>query len=371
MTASRRYLAWFSAVAGAAFLLTVTFNVIADVYILHHRAGASVQLVSGFERVLKPAWFASVKPTMVFIGSSRIRMGFDPSLIDPKFHTRSFNYGISSASAYETRRFVQDAVASPSVKVMVVALDAFAFGSAAQPYGSGFDDLRLAVTPAGRPTSRRGLWLFAARYLGGGALGMHALGVWLLAQLGNSQMASDRPDLFTAYEQMTPSIFRKDMNRREERTMALGAWNRDQLLIALNALCKADMHTFWFFPPDNFAVTARYVNNNATAFIAFKKTVLMDVRRHNAECKNKIRLFDFMTLNAITGDRSAEQGRESRYYSDLVHIRPPTGLVLLQAMFKRAPKGAPTLGTELTAIPQPAASIENIREQSKMWSLER
>jgi hypothetical protein len=366
MAASRRFLIWFFALASAAVLLSVIFNIAADYYILHRREGASVQLVSGFERVLKPAWLAAIKPDMVFIGSSRIRMGFDPTLIDPEFHTRGFNYGVSSASAYETRRFIQDAVNTPSVKTIVVSLDAFTFGSAAQPYGSGFDELRFAVTPQGAKTSYRAFWLFAARYLGGGALGMHALGVWLLAQLGAHQSAADRPDLFAAYSQMTPTEFRKDMGRREGRGMHLATWNRSEVRQALNALCPSDVKTFWFFPPDNFAVTARYVANDANGFIAFKQTILADVLAHNARCKNKVRLFDFMTLNSISADKSAAQGGKSPYYSDLVHFRPQTGVMLLHRMLGDQPKDA--VGDELTRNPNAVARIADIHAQAKAWA---
>lgn len=329
---SRRYLAWFFGIAGAIVALAVGFNAIADAYILHHRAGASVQLVSGFERVLKPAWLVSVKPSMVFIGSSRARIAFDPTLVNPDFHVASFNYGVSSASAYETRRYIQDAAAQPFVKTIFVALDAFTSGSAAQPFGGGFDELRLAVTPQGQPTPRRDLWLFTSRYLSGGALGMHALGVWLLARLGPSQLAADRPDIFTEYGRMTPAKFRHEMARRAERTMHLTDWQKGELRKSLDALCPSKAEVYFYFPPDNLAIIAHYRANDAQGFAAFKQTVRDDVIQHNAACSNKVHLFDFMIPSSITRDDAATRGHESRYYLDPIHVRPPTGLLLLERM---------------------------------------
>lgn len=329
---SRRYLAWFFGIAGAIVALAVGFNAIADAYILHHRAGASVQLVSGFERVLKPAWLVSVKPSMVFIGSSRARIAFDPTLVNPDFHVASFNYGVSSASAYETRRYIQDAAAQPFVKTIFVALDAFTSGSAAQPFGGGFDELRLAVTPQGQPTPRRDLWLFTSRYLSGGALGMHALGVWLLARLGPSQLAADRPDIFTEYGRMTPAKFRHEMARRAERTMHLTDWQKGELRKSLDALCPSKAEVYFYFPPDNLAIIAHYRANDAQGFAAFKQTVRDDVIQHNAACPNKVHLFDFMIPSSITRDDAATRGHESRYYLDPIHVRPPTGLLLLERM---------------------------------------
>ena len=329
---SRRYLTWFFGIAGAIVALAVAFNAIADAYILHHRAGASVQLVSGFERVLKPAWLVSVKPSMVFIGSSRARIAFDPTLVNPEFHVASFNYGVSSASAYETRRYIQDAAAQPFVKTIFVALDAFTSGSAAQPFGGGFDELRLAVTPQGQPTPRRDLWLFTSRYLSGGALGMHALGVWLLARLGPGQLAADRPDIFTEYGRMTPAKFRHEMARRAERTMHLTDWQKGELRKSLDALCPSKAEVYFYFPPDNLAIIAHYRANDAQGFAAFKQTVRDDVIQHNAACPNKVHLFDFMIPSSITRDDAAARGQESRYYLDPIHVRPPTGLLLLKRM---------------------------------------
>src|SRR5689334_1680855 len=142
----------------AAVAVIVAFNAISDAYILSAPVGKSIQTVSGFERVLKPAWIESLKPQMVFVGSSRMREGFDPALIDPALHVRSFNYGLSSITAYEARRLIQDTIAQSSVKTLFMSMDAFAGGSAAQPIGSGFDETRLAVAANGEPTPRRGLW---------------------------------------------------------------------------------------------------------------------------------------------------------------------------------------------------------------------
>src|SRR6185295_903925 len=197
--ARSNYPTWFLGAAACALAAFALFNFWADGYILRHHAGSSLQTVSGFERVLKPAWFASISPAVVFIGSSRVRDGFDPALLDRAFDMRSFNYGVSSISAYETRRFVQDTAARPSVKVILVALDAFASEGAVARTGQGFDEMRLAVTADGAPTPNRRFWLSATRYLSGGALGMHALGLWLLLHLSPTQRAADRPDLFEAY----------------------------------------------------------------------------------------------------------------------------------------------------------------------------
>jgi hypothetical protein len=332
---AKRYLVWFLSVVALAIAVLMMFNAVAERVILTNRNGPSIQTVSGFERVLKPAWLDSEAPALVFVGSSRIREGFDPVLIDPAFHVKSFNYGVSSITPYEARRFVQDTLAHPSVRTVVLALDAFAGGERAQKIGPGFDELRLAVTADGAPTPRRALWLFTTRYLSGGAAGMHALGLYDLLQLGQNQTAADRPDLFEAYSHMTKAIMRRDLANRALRVMRMAPWQHEEFKATLGAFChRGDVHAILFFPPDNGAMIARYLQNDRAGLMAFKKTVQLDVERHNAACEGKVWLFDFMTDNAIT--REKLKNGESANYLDLIHFRPPVGVRLLARMLGTA-----------------------------------
>ena len=132
--AAKTYLVWFLGTVMAAVIAITGFNAWADRYILASsgRAQAS-RPCPGFERVLKPAWLvASIKPDTVFIGTSDIRQGFDPVLIDKIYGLHAFNYGFSSVTAYETRRMVQDAAAQPNVRTIIVSANSFSGGSIAQ-----------------------------------------------------------------------------------------------------------------------------------------------------------------------------------------------------------------------------------------------
>src|ERR1700744_3171102 len=217
-----RYAVWFLGTVTLVLLALVAFNWAAGAYILRHPSGGSVQTLSGFERALKPLWLDQIQPEIAFVGSSRVRDGLDPTLIYPALKTRSFNYGASSMTPYEARRFVQDALAQPSVKRVVVALDAFTGNGGPGEALPSFDETRLAVTPDGAPTPRRGLWLFTTRFLSGGALGMNALSAWSLMQLKKDQTAADRPDIFGAYAHMNQSVLQRDLNYRRARAMRLG-----------------------------------------------------------------------------------------------------------------------------------------------------
>jgi len=325
-----RYAVWFLTTLALAIAALAGFNALAGAYILHHPSGGSVETLSGFERALKPIWLEQIEPELVFVGSSRVRDGFDPVLIDPALKTRSFNYGASSITPYETRRFVQDALAHPSVKRVVVGLDAFTGNGGPGEALPSFDETRLAVAPSGDPTQRRYLWLFTTRYLSGGALGMNALAGWSLAQLKDGQSAADRPDIFPAYAHMTEAVMRRDLTYRRARIMRMGEGAARELSTMLAASCQSSAQLILFFPPDNMAIINRYRQGDAAGLEAFKQTTRDLVAGHNAGCRNKAELFDFMAPNALT--RETLQNGSSRDYVDLVHFRPPAGLWLLEQM---------------------------------------
>jgi hypothetical protein len=325
-----RYAVWFLGTVALAIAALAAFNAFAGAYILNHPAGGRVQTLSGFERALKPVWLEQIQPELVFVGSSRVRDGFDPALIDPALKTRSFNYGASSMTPYEARRFVQDALAHDSVRQVVVALDAFTGNGGPGEALPSFDETRLAVTPSGEPTPRRALWLFTTRFLSGGALGMNALGAWSLAQLKDSQSAADRPDIFPAYGHMTEAVMQRDLTYRRARTMRMGDGAARELSTMLAAACHARARVSLFFPPDNMAIIARYRQSDGAGFDAFKQTARDTVARYNAQCANKVVLFDFMEPNALT--RESLRNGSSRDYVDLIHFRPLAGLWLLKQM---------------------------------------
>ena len=325
-----RYAFWFLRTVMLVILALAAFNALAGAYILSSPSGGSVETLSGFERALKPVWLEQLRPRLVFVGSSRVRDGFDPTLVDAALKTHSFNYGASSMTPYEARRFVQDALAQPSVTDVVVGLDAFTGDGGPGEALPGFDETRLAVAPDGRPTPRHRLWLFTTRFLSGGALGMNALSVWSLLRLKPGQTAADRPDIFGAYAHMDETVLNRDLNYRRARVMRMGDGAARELSTMLEAACDSRARLALFFPPDNMAIVERYRQSDAVALDAFKQTVRVAVERHNATCANKAWLFDFMAPNALTNETL--QNGLSPDYVDLVHFRPPAGLWLLRQM---------------------------------------
>jgi len=339
----------FSTAVGAAMLALMLFNFVVDKVVLASPGVGSLETVAGFERTMKPAWLASLHASIVVVGSSRVRDGFDPTLVHAALNIHTFNYGMSSITPYELRRLVQDAAAQTSTRIIVVPLDAFMEpGSHTAQTLSGFDEQRLAVTDSGAPTSHRGLWLFATRYLSGGATAMHALSLYLLENLGGSNVAADRPDLFSAYRSATPQSLSHDLEYRSKRIVHMLPWERAEFQTMLGALCNSSVALSLFFPPDSWAMQRTYDTNDPNGLALFKRSIEEDVENHNGHCKEQAQLFDFMQRTPLTDPATAAALGEN--YSDAVHFRPPVGLSLLRFMLA-SPPARSTVGARL--IPQP------------------
>ena len=56
---------------------------LAGAYILKHPPAAACRPCRVSSAPLKPVWLEQIQPSLVFVGSSRVRDGFDPALIDP------------------------------------------------------------------------------------------------------------------------------------------------------------------------------------------------------------------------------------------------------------------------------------------------
>jgi hypothetical protein len=159
---------------------------------------------------------------------------------------------------------------------------------------------------------------------------------------------------------MTPNGFRKDLAFRAGRQIAWSAPARREFNAALDTLCNTNIRTYLFFPPDHFAMIARYMANDADGLLAFKREALTDVQRHNARCRGKVSLFDFLTLNDLTREEIAPPG--SNTYIDLIHFRPPVGVRLARRML-----GNNDLGIDLTAAHNPNGEIERLKAGVAAW----
>lgn len=337
-------------VAGVAGL-----NLAAGRLLAREPRAESLQLLGDFARPLKPAWLERSDASLVLIGNSRIRDGFDPALIRRELGVSAFNFGVSGGTAYEAFRYAQHALAQPQTRTVVIGASAFAAGSDGQPYGFGFDEADLAVDAQGRPNTNP-LRRRAARALSGGAFGGHVQALWVLARLGG-HAPSARPDLIPAYRPMTADVLADGQRHHAGRSVRLDPWNRRQMERTLDLFCGGRVRGVFFFEPDHASITAAWAANDAGGLAAFREAVADGVARRNRDCGARLELWDFQRPSAITTE-ALPTAAQSRWYREAVHFRPTTGLLILRSILG-APGAPPGFGRNLTGIDPDTAPARN------------
>ncbi|MBV6499710.1 MAG: hypothetical protein CJBNEKGG_02173 [Prosthecobacter sp.] len=106
-------------------------------------------------RMVKAAQTRHLKPKALILGSSRAETGLDPAHPGWTAHP-VYNLGLSNASIYEVRRYLEHACAVGEVRQVVVLLDftSFLAGGTVAP---DFLEERLAIRPDGSPGAS-GVW---------------------------------------------------------------------------------------------------------------------------------------------------------------------------------------------------------------------
>lgn len=95
------------------------------------------------DRLFKAADVTRVKPTTIFLGSSRTNQGLDPAHPALSNHQPAYNLALNGPNPYEQLRYLQHAIANnPDLDLVVIGVDFFMF-NAANANQPGFSETRL------------------------------------------------------------------------------------------------------------------------------------------------------------------------------------------------------------------------------------
>ncbi|KAA0548457.1 hypothetical protein FZW96_07745 [Bacillus sp. BGMRC 2118] len=84
----------------------------------------NVKKIENKEYLLKARQVAAIKPDIIFIGSSRTRVGLDPDYFYQLTGSKVYNLGLSGANIYEQMRYFDYALFNnPNIKRVIIGLD--------------------------------------------------------------------------------------------------------------------------------------------------------------------------------------------------------------------------------------------------------
>lgn len=281
-------------------------------------------------RFAKPLQVISLKPQTIIVGSSRVRDGMDPALLDGLVPAPIMNYGTAGMRATEGARFIRHAVDVAQVKTVIWGLDFFGFNdlNMNEMGKDGFDILRA------RPRVNDVARLLIA---------------WPTMELSGEMFngkAITRPNGFNHAPATPPAEILHSILRN-----AVGFGNVDFLYgnfqsfaahmaefeqAIAYATSKGVQVYLYTSPLHGLVMEAIFQKNSQQAFLAWKKAVASVAQKYN------VPIYDYMTYNSIT---TADGAEAATYFFDGAHFTPLVSRLILGKFFAVPP--AP--GTEVPA----------------------
>lgn len=359
----RRFLLICACFVAVAAFLVASINLVAYRYMLRENNHAIVQLLSGWGRMYKPILYDEIKPDVAVYGASWARDAFDPIETSRLLGQTVFNHAVSGGTAYETRRFGDSSLDNPNLRAAIINLDTFYRSELVAKTRYGFDESILDTDPEGKPNHWVGLKRTYSLALAGWAVGAN---LELISAIIARDGGAARSDYLRAYEQAnhTRRQSRMDLARRqifptpgqaespppESRTPPRTS-TPAELGLMIDGFCEQGVDVYGYFTPSHMRKLSCDVQ--ATE----ERAALGYLRAKQANCKAKIRLFDFGYPNAVTLEGVLTPVKASQFYRPDGHPRPTVGLLMAASMFERDyPSGTPDsirqdFGVELLSRP--------------------
>lgn len=372
---ARRYLRIFAAVVAVSAVVVVCVNLVAYSLMMNPEHIVIAQLRGGYGRTYKPMIHDRLKPKVVVFGASYARDAFDPDDLARITGRSAVNHAVSQGHPYESRRFLQSALAAnPELETVILNVDSFLQKPNQARFEYGFDESILNVDPKGRPNPFANLHRAYSRTLSGAAVGSNLELFQLLLRLRSGARKED----------VVPCYDRRDWKRSPaepprtpitpgeiDEALAQSSTPPDPLLfaelaLALDAIQERRLEAHLYFTP--FALDLN------TSKVSTKLAVLAFLQERARRSPGRLTLYDFDYPNAVTLECRTQAG-PSLYYRPDGHPRPATGQLIAARMFGQpmpawaAPDVQADFGVELLGHPDAKGLIvRNARRRAELMA---
>lgn len=337
--AAKRHLRTFGLAVVVVSFVVASINLIAFRYMLRAENQAIVQLLSGWGRIYKPILYDEFEPQVAVFGASWARDAFDPIEIGRLLDRKAFNFAVSAATIYETRRFADSALQNENLESAIVNLDTV-YSADDRRSKYGFDEALLNVDPDLNPN--RWAWLKRAYSLAftGWAIGTN---IALISAIRARDSGAQAAEYLPAYERADMTARRAALDSVRQRifpdeprpeqpaeVQALSLFQEsalDEFDLMIDRFCERDIDVYAYFTPFH------QMENSCDAAASLELHTLELLRRKQASCAAKISFFDFGYPNAVTLEGVSSPVSDSEYYRPDGHPRPTVGNLMTARMF--------------------------------------
>ena len=303
-----------------AAVLAVTASV--DPYLLRASHADAWRPAPVSQRLVKPLQVIARQPEVVFVGTSRTLMGFDPARLAPQ---RAYNFGISGASAAEIEVFTRHALRWTDAKTFVIGVDLFTLdaGKPAFEGGSNADVGSLRHLVEASAASLLSFEAIKDSVRGAGLIGDGrrplCRGDGLMeTTTAAAAIASDSAKWELAYQAGKPAI-----HVSSERLACIAR--------ALAACRRQNVRVILYIPPvHRWMFDLERSRDGVAAYDWFRPALHALALRYGAD------FYDFLPPNAVA---EIPITNNNGFYSDAGHFTPRVGDLMLHRMgFPVAPR---------------------------------
>lgn len=354
---ARRYLRILLGVILGSALLVAVVNSAAYSLMMVPEYRVIAQLRGGYGRTYKPMIQDFVKPSIVVFGASFARDAFDPDDLQRLTGRSAVNHAVSQGHPYESRRFLQSALAgNPELQTVILNVDSFLQTPNMARFEYGFDESILNVDARGRDNPFARFHRVYSRTLSGAAIGSNLELISILFRLRAGATKEEVVPCYTRRDwKQSPagkpraSLTAADIDEAlAQPAPAPNAEAYSELALALDAIQEHGIEAHLYFTP--FPVDL------STSRISTKLATLEFVRERARKVPGRLTLFDFDYPNAVTLECRAQAG-PSEYYRPDGHPRPTVGQLISSRIFAKpfpswaSPELRSDFGVELLSHP--------------------
>jgi len=302
----------------------------------------TAQMIYGWARIYKPMLYDYAEADSVSFGYSWVRDLYDPVKASALTGERFFNFGMSGATSFESRRLIENMLYIRPPKRVFLDVESFYDAPPASLVESQFDERLLYVNRDGSVNRRARLERFIKLNSSGAALGFNMA---FLKTLYLQRQGVPVEDLLPSYE-------RRDWRDWSDNIAQLKGWlegtveppvqigdadsprqpDFEDLRVSMQKLCEANVE----------------INLVESPYICGSGIITRRVRalakEIGASCKAPISYNSFRYANAVTIEGIVGTPRLSTFYRPDGHPRPSLGqMMLTRIMGLEGKPGAPPL----------------------------
>tara|TARA_B110000438_G_scaffold294774_1_gene336698 strand:- start:310 stop:1497 length:1188 start_codon:yes stop_codon:yes gene_type:complete len=314
-----------------ALFIVVTFNILTVSFLKTKENIATAQMIPGWGRQYKPIMHDILKPEAVAFGASWVRDAFDPILSESLIGFTFFNHGISGGTSYETKRFVQSAISSSSMKHAYLNVESFYDAPEGSKKQYGFDENNLLIKKNGEPNVFVRLNRFKNLYTSGASINFNFQLIKARIKLMNGESIATISPSFQSInwtqhqsklKEITKEIFSPNGPTSINQSIKTPTFN--DLKETVTILCEKNINVHVYETPHHSIFKGCNNKYNHTNYLRIQLEAL------KPQCGSNLTYHSFLYPNAITLEGIDSNKNSSIFFRPDGHPTPYLGLEMLK-----------------------------------------